>query len=199
MLLRNERSDKTPPVMCLIGRVVPIKDIKTFIRAMRTVANRLPQAEGWIAGPEDEDPEYVEECRQLVETLGLQNNVKFLGFQKLTELLPKVGLGVLSSVSEGLPLVILEGFAAGVPTVSTDVGACKQLIYGLSAEDQALGVAGAVVGIADPQALAEACITLLTDQLAWDKASVAAIKRVELYYTQAQMFERYRNLYRQTI
>ncbi len=55
--LRERRpAGDPPPVLCLIGRVVPIKDIKTFIRAMRIVATRLPAAEGWIAGPEDEDP-----------------------------------------------------------------------------------------------------------------------------------------------
>ncbi len=197
--LRSLRPEQTPQVMCLIGRVVPIKDIKTFVRAMRTVVNRLPQAEGWIAGPEDEDPSYVEECRQLVNALGLNDNVKFLGFQKLTELLPKVGLGVLSSVSEGLPLVILEGFAAGVPAVSTDVGSCKQLIFGLDEADQALGAAGDIVGIADPQALAYACLKFLTDQAAWNAASEAAIKRVETYYTQAQMFGSYRKIYQQAV
>jgi glycosyltransferase involved in cell wall biosynthesis len=58
--------------MCLIGRVVPIKDIKTFIRAMRTVVNRLPaNAEAWIAGPEDESPGYARECHELAAQLGL--------------------------------------------------------------------------------------------------------------------------------
>jgi glycosyltransferase involved in cell wall biosynthesis len=197
--LRNQRPACTPPIMCLIGRVVPIKDIKTFIRAMCTVVNRLPEAEGWIAGPEDEDPGYVEECRQLIKALGMTGKVKFLGFQHLTELLPKIGLGVLSSISEGLPLVMLEGFAAGVPAVATDVGSCRQLIFGLDAEDQALGAAGDVVGIADPQALAEASLKLLTDQAAWQAASQAAIRRVETYYTQGQMFASYRNIYERAV
>ena len=46
--LRTQLQATPPPVLCLIGRVVPIKDIKTFIRAMRTVVNRLPAAEAWI-------------------------------------------------------------------------------------------------------------------------------------------------------
>jgi glycosyltransferase involved in cell wall biosynthesis len=54
--LRELQPASPPPVLCLIGRVVPIKDIKTFIRAMRRVVNLMPEAEGWIAGPEDEDP-----------------------------------------------------------------------------------------------------------------------------------------------
>jgi glycosyltransferase involved in cell wall biosynthesis len=193
--LRAQRPADPPPVACLIGRVVPIKDVKTFVRAMRTVANRLPEAQGWIAGPEDEAPDYAAECRALVENLGLQDNVKFLGFQKLTELMPKLGLVVLSSISEGLPLVILEGYAAGVPTVSTDVGSCRQLIEGLDDEDRALGASGRVVGIADPPALAAMMLELLTDTAQWKAASEAGIRRVEKYYAQDIMFARYREVY----
>jgi glycosyltransferase involved in cell wall biosynthesis len=159
--LRDLRPATPPPVLCLIGRVVPIKDIKTFIRAMRRVVNYLPEAEGWIAGPEDEDKSYAEECHNLVRSLGLQEHVRFLGFQKVDDLMPKIGLTILSSISEALPLVILEGYAAGVPTISTDVGSCRQLIEGLTPEDQALGHSGAVVNIADPQSLADAALALL--------------------------------------
>lgn len=193
--LRAQRPASPPPILCLIGRVVPIKDIKTYIRAMRTVVNRLPEAQGWIAGPEDEDPDYADECRDLVDGLGLDGNIKFLGFQQMTELLPKIGLVVLSSISEGLPLVLLEGFAAGVPAVSTDVGSCRQLIFGLDEQDQALGAAGRIVGIADPQALAEAALELLTDTAVWNAASEAGIRRVETSYTQEQMFASYRAIY----
>ena len=193
--LRALRPDTIPPIMCLIGRVVPIKDIKTFIRATRIMASRRPDIEAWIAGPEEESPDYVLECRELVKSLGLENNVKFLGFQKLTELLPKIGLVVLSSISEALPLVLLEGYAAGVPAVSTDVGSCRQLIYGLDEEDKALGASGAVVGIADPQALAEAALHFLTDAPAWHAAAQAGIARVQRYYTHPVMFGRYRAVY----
>lgn len=193
--LRAQRPPKPPPVLALIGRVVPIKDVMTFIRAMRTVVNRLPNAEAWIIGPEDEDAEYAQECRNLAVGLGISEKVKFLGFQSLTDVLPRVGVVVLSSISEALPLVLLEGFAAGVPAVTTDVGACRQLVYGLDAEDQALGAAGAVVGIADPQALALAAVDFLTDQDKWQAASMAGIRRVETYYNQEQMFARYRAIY----
>ncbi|MET3433818.1 glycosyltransferase involved in cell wall biosynthesis [Herbaspirillum seropedicae] len=193
--LRAQRSEKIPPVLCLLGRVVPIKDVKTFIRAMRTVVNQYPEAEAWIAGPEDEDPSYAAECHAIAEGLGLVDKVKFLGYQKIDELMPKIGLVVLSSISEALPLVLLEGFAAGVPGVATDVGSCRQLIYGLSEEDQALGAAGDVVGIAEPQALAQAALKLLTDPQRWYAAQAAGIARVERYYTQQMMFGAYRELY----
>ena len=197
--MRDKRPAQVPPVLCLIGRVVPIKDVKTFIRAMRRVVNQVPTAEGWIAGPTDEDPNYAQECENLVRSLGLQEHVKFLGFQKVEDLMPRIGAVVLSSISEALPLVILEGYAAGVPTVSTDVGSCRQLIEGLTEEDRALGPSGSVVGIADPQALADAAIGLINDPVAWQRASEAAIARVERYYTDRMMFDRYRQVYEKAL
>lgn len=193
--LRQARDPQVPPVLCLIGRVVPIKDIKTFIRAMLTVVQANPDAEGWIVGPEDEDPDYALECRNLAESLGLRDKVKFMGFQKIDTLLPKVGVLVLSSISEALPLVILEGFAAGVPCVATDVGACSELIFGVQEDDTALGRAGEIVRIADPSGLAHAALGLLQNPERWHAAQAAGIARVERYYTQEQMVERYRVLY----
>lgn len=193
--LREQRPAHPPPVLCLIGRVVRIKDIKTFIRAVPFVLARLPEAEAWIAGPEDEDPDYAEECKDLAKQLGLAAKVRFLGFQRLVELLPKIGLLVLSSISEALPLVVLEAFAAGVPAVCTDVGSCRQLIEGLPGADAALGRAGRIVRIADPTGLANAAVELLSNPLAWQEASNAAIRRVETYYVEHMMFDRYRQLY----
>jgi glycosyltransferase involved in cell wall biosynthesis len=193
--LRDRRPAETPPVVALIGRVVPIKDVMTFIRAIRTVVNRVPQAQGWIIGPEDEDREYAQECRNMAVGLGVLDHIRFLGFQPMTEVLPQIGVIALSSISEALPLVLLEGFAAGVPAVATDVGACRQLISGLGEEDEALGAAGVVVGIADPQSLGLAAVELLTDRGKWDAASRAGVERVERYYNQEQMFSRYRAIY----
>jgi glycosyltransferase involved in cell wall biosynthesis len=86
--LRERRAPGVPPVLCL-GRVVPIKDIKTFIRAMLTVVREYPDAEGWIAGPEDEDPEYARECRSLAESLGLGGKVKFSASRRSTNCCPR--------------------------------------------------------------------------------------------------------------
>ena len=193
--LRLLRPQTPPPVLCLIGRVVPIKDVKTFIRAMRSVVSLMPEAEGWIAGPADEDQDYANECLNLVNSLGLRDKVRFLGYQDIGALLPQVGLVVLSSISEALPLVLLEGFAAGVPAVSTDVGSCRDLVYGMDDADRALGAAGVVVGIAEPQALAEAAVSLLGDHARWHAAQRAGIQRVERYYTEDLMFNQFRLLY----
>lgn len=197
--LCGQRSMPVPRVLCLVGRVVPIKDVKTFLRAMRIVANQDPHAEGWIAGPLDEDPEYVTECRALAASLGLQDRIRFLGFQKMESLLPKIGLLVLSSISEGLPIVLLEAMAAGVPAVVTDVGACRGLIEGVGDEDRRIGACGAVVRIADPEGLGRAALGLLNDEGRWRAASRAGFERVSRYYRDGVMLDAYRDIYRRMI
>ncbi len=192
--LRAKRPRSIPRVLGLVGRVVPIKDIKTFIRAMRVVASELPDAEGWIVGPEDEDPAYAEECHHLVRSLGLEGKVKFLGFRNVADVLPQLGLNVLTSISEAQPLVVLEGFAAGVPCVSTDVGCVRELIHGSHPGDL-YGPAGAVVDIASPEATARAALELLGDVQRWSATQAAGIARVENLYTQEIMLARYRSIY----
>lgn len=197
--LRAQRPATVPKVLGLIGRVVPIKDIKTFIRTMRCVCNRMPEAEGWIIGPTAEDPIYARECEDLVSSLGLGGRVKFLGFQKVEEMLPKLGLMMLTSISEAQPLVLLEGFASGLPAVATDVGSCREIISGSTTEDRELGSAGAVVSIANPEATAEAALSLLQDPARWQSAQQAGIARVEKFYTQRDMLANYQTIYRQAM
>ncbi len=178
--LVEKRIARARNVVALIGRVVPIKDIKTFIRALFIASRTMPDIEGWIVGPQEEDPAYALECRALVQSLGLARNVKFLGFQRVDEILPQVGVIALTSISEALPLVVLEGFAAGVPSITTDVGSCRQLIEGYGDEDRALGPAGSVVPIDEPR---------------WLAAQQAGLARVRRFYTKKQMTDQYRVLY----
>jgi polysaccharide biosynthesis protein PelF len=195
MPLAARRPARARRVVALIGRVVPIKDIKTFIRAIFIATHTMPDIEGWIVGPEDEDPAYVRECHALADSLGLQRNLKFLGFQRIDEILPEVDLLALSSISEAQPLVVLEGFAAGVPAITTDVGACRELIEGAQPEDRELGTAGEVVQIANPAAFASAAIALLNDEPRWLAAQRAATQRVQRYYRRSQMIESYEAIY----
>jgi len=211
------------PIITLIGRVVPIKDIKTFIRAIKIASLQLPDIEGWIVGPVEEDMEYFEECQQMAVSLGLKkekqyfkdnrseltqeelevhpDKIKFFGFSNIKDILPKSALQTLSSISEGMPLVILEGFAAGVPCVATDVGSCRDLIEGaINDEDKAIGMAGAVVGIANPDALAEEYIKFLSfENGQWKRAQEAGLNRVRKYYEQSMFLQEYAAIYEEAL
>jgi glycosyltransferase involved in cell wall biosynthesis len=162
---------------------------------MRSVSETIPDVEGWIVGPEDEDETYVRECKELVDSLGLNQRVKFLGFQNVNDILPQLGLMVLTSISEALPLVILEAHAAGLPCLATDVGACRELLEGASDEDRALGASGAVVPIADPEATAREAVRLLSNPEQWQQAQKAGLERVQKFYTLESMFGAYRSIY----
>src|SRR5690606_24853704 len=119
-LLRMRRAAQVPPVVAFIGRVVSIKEVKTFIRAVFIASRDIPELEAWVIVPDNEDPQYAREWRDLVGGLGMQERWKFLGMQRIDDLLLQVSVVALSSCSEGLTLVSLEAFAAGVPVVSTD-------------------------------------------------------------------------------
>jgi glycosyltransferase involved in cell wall biosynthesis len=111
----------------------------------------------------------------------------------VAEILSEVRLTVLSSISEGLPLSVLESFAAGVPVVSTDVGSCRELILG--ADPDQPRAAGRVVPIAEPKALALAIGELLDNPETWQACSKQAVLRVEGEYREEQMFSAYRQLF----
>jgi glycosyltransferase involved in cell wall biosynthesis len=94
-----------------------------------------------------------------------------------------------------MPLTIIEGFAAGLPCVATDVGSCRDLIEGGNEEDKKLGNAGFVAPIANPAALADGYIKLLNDNDLYRKCQNTAIKRVETFYTKEIFLNSYRDLY----
>ena len=183
------------PTVALIGRVVPIKDIKTFLRACAVLRDYIPDVRVWILGPLEEDPDYVAECRQLATHLDLDSTVDFKGRVALKDYYPRIDVLVLTSVSEAQPLVILEGATVGVPAVATDVGSCREMILGRSDEQPPLGAAGAVTPLANPSATADALRWLLTDAAAYRSCSAAAQERVRRYYNKSSLDCAYRDLY----
>ena len=201
--LREQTGQNTAPIIALIGRVAPIKEIKTFVRAMRIVASRLPGAQGWIVGPESEDPEYAQECRDLAAQLDLGGIVQFRGFQKAEDVFARIRVATLTSISEAQPLVALEAMASGIPVVCTDVGSCYELVHGhpkeratsLTTPPDPAHAAGRIVPIADPGETAAAILDLLTDREAWESAREVGMKRVDEHYSEQLMLERYEHLY----
>ena len=75
----DARGENDRFTVCFIGRVCPIKDVMTFISAMRLVADKVPNVRVRVMGPWDEDPEYAEMCMRHSRQLGLENNVDFEG------------------------------------------------------------------------------------------------------------------------
>jgi glycosyltransferase involved in cell wall biosynthesis len=186
-----------PPTVALIGRVVPIKDVKTFIRAADILKRSVPDVKCLMIGPYEEDPTYYEECKQMVEGLGLTGTFEFTGRKKLDEVLGQIDVNVLTSISEGQPLVVLEAGAAGVPSVATNVGSCSELIYGREDESPRLGPGGEVTGLSNPRATAAAIRRLITDQDWHDKCAHAIRERCKVYYDQRSVEQAYGDLYTQ--
>lgn len=182
--------------VALIGRVVPIKDVKNFIRAFAQVHKVLPLAHGYMLGPYDEEPEYYEECKILVDYLGLESSFTFTGKVDLIEWLGRIDLIVLTSISEAQPLVILEAGAAGVPCVATDVGSCREMIEGDNRESPSLGRAGIIVPISSPSLTAQAIIQLLSDPVLLKNCGKVMRERARLYYNKDDLNETYRLLYK---
>jgi len=113
-----------------VGRIVPIKDVKTFIVAAKLVLERIPNVVFHLVGPDDEDPEYAKECLRLAADLKIEANLDFTGRANVLDYYKYLDVVVLTSVREAQPLVILEAYAALIPCVSTDVGNVSELLEG---------------------------------------------------------------------
>lgn len=184
-----------PPTVALIGRVVPIKDVKTYIRAVGILKETLPNLRAFVLGPTDEDKDYFAECEAMVRHMGLTETVLFTGRVKLHDYLGKIDVIALTSISEAQPLVILEAGAFGIPSVATNVGACEEMILGSAAEDPPLGAGGVVTPLANPMATAEALARLLTDAAFYEQCSRAVKARLLKYYDKRDLDRAYRELY----
>ena len=189
--------DDKRPTMALIGRVVPIKDIKTYIAAAGILRQTVPDLRAWIMGPTDEDPEYFDECMAMVEELGLQDCIEFTGTVNIVEYMEEVHVVVLTSLSESQPLVVLEAGAAGIPFVSTNVGSCREIIEGRSDEQPRLGTGGIITDLVAPGQIAEAVGALLTDAARRARYGEALRERVRKTYTSGMASGAYHELYQQ--
>ncbi|MCB1079462.1 MAG: glycosyltransferase, partial [Verrucomicrobiae bacterium] len=90
---------------------------------------------------------------------------------------------------------VLEGFASGMPVVSTDVGSCSELVFGRDGEHPPLGAAGKIVPTGNPSALGKALASLLNDRSLQERLGAAGLARTERYYSEPGVIGDYRNLY----
>ncbi len=181
--------------IAFIGRVVPIKDVKTFLRCMKIISYEIPEMNALIMGPTDENPKYHKECLQLTKLLGLEHLVEYTGKVTVADYFERIDIIMLTSISEAQPLVLLEANAAGIPVVATDVGDCKGLLYGRKGEDRELGQSGFVFGLAAPKEAAEYVYQLHKDLKLYQRISQTGVERVRRYYKKEYQIESYRKLY----
>ena len=173
-------------------RVAPIKDVKTMIRAFAFAKEKLPNLKLWIMGPTDEDEEYAKECFELVDALKVEDII-FTGRVNVTEYLGRMDFTLLTSISEGQPLTILEGFAAHKPVVCTDVGCCRELVYG----EDGNGTAGILCHIMNTAELASAMVDMGKSSRLRQEMGENGYKRVAAGYQIHQMVDAYRDIYEQ--
>ncbi|MFD2213993.1 GT4 family glycosyltransferase PelF [Metabacillus endolithicus] len=190
--IKREKPDRKLRIGAIV-RVVPIKDIKTMIQAAKYLKEDNIPIQLFIMGPVEEDEEYTLECEQLIVTLGLEEEVVITGKVNITDYLPSFDVCVLSSISEGQPLAVLEGMAAAIPWVVTDVGCCAELIKGHHSSEQA----GFVVPPVNPRKMAEKLKWFYRNQ---EKATIFGLngqKRVKEFYQIDQMIYEYSKLYQE--
>ena len=143
-------------------------------------------------GPTDEDEEYVAECMDMVEIMNLKD-VFFTGSINVADYLGRMDYTILTSISEGQPLTILESYAAKKPVIATDVGNCAGLIYG--EDDDELGDAGILTHIMNTEELADAIVELARNPEKRTKLGETGYKRCQAKYRLEQMQEKYTEIY----
>ena len=164
------------PVVVTVGRIDPLKDVKTLLRAAAAVVERVPGVRFDHYGPIPEGNErYAAECRSLHVDLGLHDRFRFLGAtDDPYAALETASVSVLSSISEGFPISVLEAMAAGRPVVATAVGGVPEALSGC----------GFTVRPGDYEALATGVVRLLEDPLL--AASLGARSRQRVMHTFGQ-------------
>lgn len=174
-----------------ILRVTPIKDVKTMIRAFAYAKKKAPSLKLWIMGPTDEDEEYAKECFAMVDLMEI-DDIVFTGRVNVSEYMGGLDMTILTSISEGQPLTILESYAAHKPVIATDVGNCRGLIYG---EDDDFGEAGILTHIMNVEEIADAMVQLATHPNRRKRMGESGYKRLMRKYKVVDMQKTYEQIY----
>lgn len=185
------------PVLLNIGRLVPVKDHPTLLRAFALVLKARPDARlliiGGKAGAEGQHYAAAEAQHRidaLVTSLGIEHAVRLTDTrQDVADLLAMCRVYVNSSSFEGMSNTILEAMASGKPVVATAVGGNPELVQD--------GVTGYLVPTGDPHAMARRILTLLDDPAQAAALGRSARQAVEHRHSMAGMIAAYRALYQE--
>jgi glycosyltransferase involved in cell wall biosynthesis len=180
-------SEPDRPTIVFMGRIDPLKDLHTLIRAFATVRAKVPQARLRIFGETPPGNEmYRASCLQLIRDLGLRGVVVLEGrVDSQVEAYHAGTIVALTSISEGFPYSVVEAMACGRAVVCTNVGGVAE----------AVADAGIVVAPRDHVAVADACIRLLGDHELRRQMSMTARDRVLSLFTLGHSLDAYRQVY----
>jgi len=184
--LRRERVAQAGALrLVTVGRLAAVKNFALLIRAFAPLAARWPQLSLSIVG---DGPERGA-LEKLAVELGLTGAVHFLGFRSdIDELLAQSDVFVLTSLSEGIPMSILEAMKSGLPVVATRVGGVPATV--------AEGETGILVESGDERALTRALATLIEYPRSAEAMGAAGQARVREKFSVETMVAAYEAIYR---
>jgi len=165
-------------VIGIFCRLMPIKALDIFLRAARLITVNVQNVRFFVVG----DGPLYDSLRSEAQRLGLERRMTFTGFRHdALDLVRMMQVIVLSSLHEGLPMILLEAMALGKPVVATRVGGIPELIQD--------GVTGILVPPADPDSLANACLDLIRKPSIAEELGRRAQHQVEAHFTAEKMLE----------
>jgi glycosyltransferase involved in cell wall biosynthesis len=170
-------ADPQVPIITTVGHVHARKDHQTLVRAMARVRDVAgASAARLVIIGSTQDDEFVR-VKALISELGLSDQVDFLGQQENPiRFVARSSVFALSSRNEGMPVVILEAMAVGVPVVSTDCPSGPSWILGE-------GDHGLLVPVGDATALGDALLLMLGDPALRERLSRWGIERAAEFST----------------
>jgi len=186
-LVRSELGLKEDDfVVVQVARLKRLKDLPTALRTASLMASDNPPAKLVVVG-EGEDPPQLE---RLTQDLRLSDKVLFLGPRPdVTRLLQAADAFMLSSISEGIPLTLIEAMTTGLPCVATRVGGVPEVIND--------GVTGLLESAGDHVGLAAQLRRLASNPELRQQLGMAGRRHVLQVHEATLMHERYSGLYRQ--
>jgi glycosyltransferase involved in cell wall biosynthesis len=175
-------------VILQVARLDYLKDHATAVRTLAEVAPRRPDARLVLVGEGPERGAVQEEVRRLA----LGGRVRLLGLRKdVPRLLAGADLLLLTSISEGIPLTLIEAMAAGLPVVSTRVGGVPEVV-----ED---GRTGLLAPAGDAAALGRHVCELADNPRLRDELGRRGRERAEALFSERMMHDRYDQLFREML
>jgi sugar transferase (PEP-CTERM/EpsH1 system associated) len=171
-------------IIGMVARLDPIKNHKSLIMSMQSVIKKFPEAILLIIG----DGPIRNELEVFVEKCDLKKNVTFLWTRHdIPQLLSVMDIFVLCSMSEGLPITLLEAMAGGKPIVATRVGGIPEVIEH--------NINGLLIPSGNIEALLDAILELLRDTEKAKQLGAAAERKFERNFSLSSMVEKYQEVY----